>query len=171
MVIKAADAAIAARWLRGTGIPAMRRMPGTVLGGGYSEDVSRLERLAGTLSRKADRKRQVPEFSALVGVDDAAAFVRAVDRCCPLWPLRHNLAIIRLAAAMTDGGQIKQRGRKRLGKDQIVRRISGVMAIDERHRLRLAARAKKDAVHQAWWAEVRARGETILTTDLPFPKI
>lgn len=171
VIMQAADAEVAARWLQMTAIPALRRRPGTILGGDYTETIARLDRLAVTLRAAAKRRRTVKEFSAQIEVEDAAAFTQAVVLCSPAWPLQYHPAINRLAVAMKNGGQRKPRGRKRLGKDQIVQRVSGAMAIDERHRLRLAARAKKDAVHQAWWAEVQARGETILTATVPLPKI
>ncbi|MDF3607915.1 hypothetical protein PE067_18285 [Paracoccus sp. DMF-8] len=171
VVMRAADAVVAARWLRGTAIPALRDMPGTILGGDYSETVERLDRLARVLSNAGKRKRAANEFSALIEIEDAAAFARAISVCRPAWPLRHSPAIMRLADAMRDGGARKRRGRKSLTAVQIGARVSGRLAVDERHRKRLAAQARHSAALDHWYAELRAHGRTILTADLPPPKI
>lgn len=170
--IEAADTVIAARWLRSTAIPAMLNMRGTILGGDLiEEDALRLERMADKLMRQAVRKRPASGFSALIEVDDAAAFARTVDRCRPAWPLRHHPAIIQLADAMRDGGQSKRRGRKSLSKGEVIARVSGGLVREERHTKRMAARLRRSAAWDGWFADVHARAQTILTTDLPSPKI
>lgn len=175
VLVRAGDAAVAARWLRATAIPAMRKMPETILGGGYGKTIERMERLAAALTRKADRKRAASEFSALIEIEDAAAFALVVSFCRPAWPLRYDPAIMRLAAAMEDGGQCKRRGRGCLAQDDVHARVACKVTVEERHRMRLAARDRRNvAFSDAWdhWsAELRARGETILTSTVPFPKI
>ncbi|MFB9222750.1 hypothetical protein [Paracoccus cavernae] len=169
--MRATDAAVAARWLRDAAIPALRAMPGTILGGGYGETIVRLEQLAGSLADTSGRKRGSPEFSTLIEVADAAAFVRAVSACRPAWPLRHSPAIVRLAVAMQNGGKAKRRGRHSLTKDEVALRVAGGIALDDRHRKRLVARRRRDAAGRIWVTESLARGETILTSTVPFPKI
>ena len=181
IVMRAEDALITARWLRRVAIPALRNRPRTILAGDQTAaDVAVLERLADEFTRKAVRKRSKSEFSALISVADAAAFARAVDGCrpsspfAPWWPLRLDLALIRLAEVMRDGAQVKRRGRKWLSDDALNARVTGKLGLDERHRMRLAARSRKSAAwteaSDCWIAAISARGQTILTTDLPFPK-
>lgn len=168
----AADAVIAARWLLGTALPALRDMPGTILSGWQiAEDARRLEGMADQLMRKAERKRPASGFSAQIEVDDAAAFARTVGLCRPAWPLRHHPALVRLADAMRDGGQNKKRGRKALGDDEMNARVLGALIREERHTKRLAARLRQSAAWDRWADEVKARGQTLLTTDLPPPKM
>ncbi len=174
VLIRAVDAVVAARWLRNVAIPSMRSARGTILGGDLlGIDLQSLELLAGEFTRKAGRKRSKAEFSARVSVADAAAFARAVERCRPCWPLVYGPALIRLAEAMRDGGQAKRRGRRWLTHDEVAARAHGLfpMVSDERHRLRLAARLRKSEAWDRWYAEVQQQGQTILTTDLPPPKI
>ncbi|UJW75942.1 hypothetical protein [Rhizobium sp. SL42] len=172
VLIEAADAVIATRWLRGTAIPAMRNISGTILGGDQiADDARRLEVLADNLMRKAQRKRSSHDFSALIDVDDAAAFTRAFELCRPAWPLRYQQAIARLSSAMQDGGQSKRRGRKTLGGSEVTARVSGSVILEERHRKRLAARLRNSAAWDRWLTEAQASGHTILTTDLPSPQI
>jgi hypothetical protein len=176
VLIRADDAVVAARWLRNVAIPSMRSARGSILGGDLlGIDLQSLELLAGEFTRKAGRKRSKAEFSALVSVADAAAFARAVDRCRPFWPMSYDPAVIRLADAMRDGAQAKRRGRKWLSDGEVAARVSSKLELDERHRLRLAARSRKSAAWSeawdSWFTKVWRRGQTILTTDLPFPKI
>lgn len=176
IVIQADDAAAAARWLATVAIPSLRNSQGTILGGDIvSVDLVALGRLTAELTRKAMRKRSKADFSASINVADAAAFARAVDRFRPCWPMAYDPAVMRLAEAMRDGGQAKRRGRKWLSDGEVAARVSGKLGLDERHRLRLAARSRKaeglSVAWEAWFAEVKRRGKTILTADLPFPKI
>lgn len=176
IVIQAGDAAVAARWLRTVAFPALKNSRGTILGGDLiSADLVSLERLIDELTRKATRKRPKADFAALINVADAAAFARAVDRCRPCWPLSYDPGVIRLAEAMRDGAQVKRCGRKWLSDDALSVRVTGKLGLDERHRLRLVARSRKHAARSEawdrWYAEVRRLGQTILTADLPFPKI
>lgn len=168
----AEDAALAARWLRRVAIPALRGMPGTILGGGlFEEDARRLAGLADTLAHKARRKRNGAVFSALIETAEAAAFVRAVGQCRPAWPLLHHAAIVRVADAMGEGGKLKRRGRRSLNADQIAVRVRGDLASEERYRKRLKARIKGEAAWSEWFAQVQARGETLLTSTILPPKI
>lgn len=166
--IVAADAVIAARWLRSVAIKTAYNAPSTILAGNLiCEDVARLERLAGELNRKALRRRSGAGFSALIDVGHAAAFARAVGRCRPAWPLNHHPAILRLADAMRNAGRRKRRGRISLDDREMQARVSGAFSCEERHAKRLAARLRRSATWDRWLGEVRARGQTILTTDLP----
>ena len=176
VVMQAEDAAIAARWLRTIAIPSLENSRGTILGGDLiAADLVALARLTDELTQKAMRKRSKADFSASINVADAAAFARAVDRCRPCWPMSCDPAVIRLAEAMRDAAQVKRRGRKWLSDDALNARVTGKLGLDERHRLRLAARSRKSAAWSEawdrWYAEVRRLGQTILATDLPFPKI
>jgi hypothetical protein len=172
VLIRADDAVVAARWLRNVAIPSMRSARGSILGGDLlGIDLQSLELLAGEFTRKAGRKRPKAEFSALVSVADAAAFSRAVDRCRPCWPLSYDPALIRLAEAMRDGGQSKRRGRRWLSEEALQARVTGKFSLDERHRLRLAARSRKSDAWCEWIGGVMARGQTVLTADLRPSKI
>lgn len=176
VVIQADDAAVAARWLRTVAIPSLGNSRGTILGSDLiAADLVALTRMTDELARKATRKRSKADFSASINVADAAAFARAVDRCRPCWPMFYDPAVIRLAEAMRDGGQAKRRGRKRLSDREVDARVSGKLGLDERHRMRLAARSRKSAAWSEawdhWYAELRRLGQTILTADLPLPKI
>ena len=177
--INAVDAASAAKWLLSVAIPAAERPPATILGGGNDRHVSVLHSLALALTRKAARKRASVAFSALISIEQAAAFNSAVEaahwhagrRSFLAIPMRYREAVEALSAAMVDGGKPKRRGRRWLSAPDLAAIVNGDVQREARHKMRLAARQKKDtaweAAEETWFSEVKAKGETVLTTSVP----
>lgn len=92
-----------------------------------------------------------------------------------LWPRTVLRLRKRLERALNQGKRV---GRPALRRDEILRRVNRQHAYaDDRNRKRLKRRlstideqARQSALFDQWFDEVTARGETIATTTLPFPK-
>lgn len=165
--VSADTAGAAARWLRSALLPHVRRRGDTVLTLGHSAEIARdLERLAAILAKSAARKRRAGTFSINVPRPLVERFAGVAG--CWRWPL--PLAIADMLAAMIEAVR-SRRGRPSLTGRQRSDRIAIAHAVSERHRKRLASRARLDQAWSDWSAEVRRRGETVLTTTVPSPKI
>lgn len=171
IMIVQADAHLVSGWLRNTAIPQIGKRPDTILTPGYRSDLLlALGCLCAILDKAAMRKRHNHEFSILVPREVARALCSAVKPYAPRWPLTLPAGIIRVAHA-SRAAVSKRRGRPILSQDEHSKRLAASFTIDERHRKRLRRRQKVSAAYEAWFREVSERGETILTTSLPSPKI
>lgn len=164
--VTAYDAGACARWLRDVYLPARASRPDAVLTPGFNvETCWLLDQLAVILSRSAARKRVGGgPFTINVRRQMVERFAVAVyDPALPIFADR-------IAAAMK-AAALGRRGRPRLSSVERALRVDRRCAVEERHRKRLAQQGRIDAARSAWVDEVRARGETVLTTSLPLPEI
>lgn len=170
--VSSINAGAAARWLTLKCLPRMRMKADTVLTPGYNaEAISSLERLAAILSKAAARKRtDASWFSMNIPRPLVKRFVAASAN----HPL--PLAVAAVLAAMRDASFGPGRGRPRLSEKDVVAHLTGERmhpraSNPKRWPARLKRRERISAASAAWSDEIRGRGETILTTTLPAPKI
>jgi len=167
--VTAYDAGACARWLRDVYLPARAGRPDTALTPGFNvETYGLLDQLAVILSRSAVRKRSgTGPFTINIRRQTVERFAVAVyDSALP------NFAD-RIVAAMK-AAALGRRGRPSLSSAMRAVRIATTSRLGEhaeRHRKRLVRQQRIDAARSAWADEVRARGETVLTTSLPLPEI
>jgi hypothetical protein len=169
--MSAADAAATARWLRAVAVPKVAARADTVLTPGYNAELAkRLAELAALLDKKARRKRQGAEFAPLVPVELVAVMGTAVA-------LNAQPAMVRrVQSAMHDAVAGPGRGRPRLSDADVAAHFAGKRkhpraSNPQRWPARLKRRERIAAKYAAWSDAVRARGETVLTTTVPLPKI
>jgi hypothetical protein len=166
--VTASDAGQAARWLRRVYLPALASMGDTVLTTGHNDDtICLLGDLAAILLRASVRKRSGgASFKINLHRQMVKRFAAVGD-----WPEPPTIAAVdRLLHAMKEAAS-SRRGRPALSPALRAARTGKCVTIDERFRKRLARRERADAAWSAWFSEVRTRGETILTSALPSPKI
>lgn len=177
MTITRADAILVARWLSGFAIPASERRQDTILTPGLNAEITQgLRELAVILEKAAGRKRGSETFSPLIPRTALSAMEAAVSRHLPLIPSYpislFTLAdgIKRIAEEMRKAGT-RKRGRPKLCDAERDERIAREHVVEDRHRKRLKRRRREDDAWSAYFKEVSTRGETVLTTSIPSPKI
>lgn len=169
--VTAGDASICARWLRGVYLPALATRADTILTPGFNnETCDLLDGLAAILQRSAVRKRASGLSFAInlprlmverAGRINHGASVR--------WPA--PVGVVRVIAAMEDALQSRQ-GRPRLSLAQRRERLSPeFIMIQDRQKKRLKRQNRVDDAWTRWLDETGKRGETILTSSAPGPKI
>lgn len=174
VLIDSPMAASAAQWLK-------RRKPAEpTLLGRAEHDRERSEELLTAFRaqlEKAGRRKNAKRFMR-VDRETAHEFVLASIPYWPAWGRNQPEAVRDLRKRFVDKLDRRKRvGRPRLDKLSLERRLEASYAYDERNRRRLKprlAQAKlteiQNEVFERWFAEVQRRGETILTTTLPFPE-
>lgn len=175
--IKQHDAVIVARWLRLTEIPYTVRRPETVLGQGCRAKTElALTQLASILEEVARRKRNTEEFTIQLPRELAKVAVSSALLPTPQL-FRFPSSIFRLSDDIRQVLEVMQKagngkvGRPKLCEAERDERIAREHVVEDRHRKRLKRRKRVDDAWSAYFKEVSARGETVLTTSIPSPKI
>ena len=163
----ARTATAAAEWLVNDCLPQLRLRPDTLLTPGWNRDLEQtLTPLVAILSKAAARKRTAILFTINVPRNLVEAFVAAAT------PMRGvSYRSVRRASVQFRAALRSSRGRPKLSRSARVARVSGHVAIENRHRKRIARTERHQAVWNAWSQEVAQRGETLLSTTLPYPEI
>lgn len=167
-------AAAAAHWLK------RRVPPEPTLLGRSPEDRKRCEWLLANFRAKLEKagRRKNSKRYLLVDRETAHEFVLASTPMWPTWGIYQPHAVRQLNKALRDKLDRKKRvGRPKLDLDDMQERIKSSYAYDERNRRRLKPRLvdverarRQSEAFDRWFSEVHRRGETILTTTLPFPE-
>lgn len=162
------DAEVCARWLRSAYLPARAGRTDTVLTPDFNVETYRLlDQLAVIMSRTAARKRAGGgSFTINVPRQSVERFVAvSYDRAMHLMDWLTPIAVCRMIATMRAAVRAR-RGRPSLSPSERTSRVDRRRLVEERHRKRLVRQERVEAAHGAWSDEVRARGETALTTAL-----
>lgn len=179
--MSAGDAAATARWLLAVAAPRLNSRADTILTSGYhAEKATALSDLAALLGKAASRKRNGDEFAPLVPREAAVALCSVgIVGAMPFHGSLFNVppaAVRRVSDAAHQSMSGMGRGRPRLSDADVAAHLAGdrthPRAIDpKRWPKRLKRRERIASVNAAWFDEVRERGETILTTEIPLPRI
>ena len=142
--------------------PMRARMGDTILTPGESARTMReLTQLAALLAKAARRKRPADAFT--VNIPRPLAF--RLLMCADVLEAR-GIDVLAMRQAVR-----ARPGRPGLSDESRSARLDRSVSVDERHRKRLKRQARIAAAHNAWFKEVSARGETLLTATIPLPKI
>jgi len=149
-------------------------------GGPHRPQIPLLESLAIRLSISARRRHKKRLFTIPIPREEAHAFARI------RWPTLQSAAVIDpsgiVAAGLYTDPLVKTahrrflavlvltKGRRALSRGSIQRRLApGYKLVGDRQRKALRAREKNAFKWHDFYANMARRGETILTTSLPFP--
>ncbi|MDT3377421.1 hypothetical protein RNI52_08820 [Labrys neptuniae] len=166
------DAAAMARWLRGE-VSDLAGKPDTLLTPGLNAARAKLLRDMEALLRKAARReRRGDKFTMLAPREAVIAVVTSAGPKLPGVPPRFlPVAVSRVVTSMRQAIGGPGRGRGKLTLDERNRRIDGSWATEPRWRRRLRKGKVADEKWRTWLAQVNDRGESLITTTLPSPKI
>jgi hypothetical protein len=167
VILTCRTAKAAAKWLSEYTAPEP-----TALGGGNPLERERKARkLSAILAKAASRKRATKNFVIPIDVELIEVFTHAGLVYSPGIGTFYNLPrLVTKARRSFERASRAKRGRKQLTKKQLANNLSPETTRDERHRKRLKKRARHDAAFEEWYRAVAERGETILTTKVPYPK-
>ena len=154
----------AARWLSNV----YKAAPETVLGG-RSDNQTVVDSVANLLTRAAKRRRNSVVFSINIARRSASMIVAIVDgyvlsRQLPTRPMLRFAQNLRKALAL-------RAWRPRLTADRKNERVQRTILVEERHRKRTAKALRSEVAWAAWMDRLHARGETVMTSSEPPPKI
>lgn len=125
----------------------------------------RAGRLRAVMTKAAARKR--PGTGFVVNLDrELAAFFAHLHR-----PLGRDFRAIFRAQIAFAAAVKTRRGPRRLSMQGLEDRTQGKVHRNLEHTIRLRRRLRYEEAFAEWITEITARGETILTTSIPFPKI
>lgn len=184
VTITARQATAAADWIAMT-LPALERRPDTILTPGYNKQLAQeLRLLAEILKKSAIRKRPTATFTINVPRSAGEAFVLAAPSSPRNWVSSQLIVTFHDRSVMTIARRFKAAIKKHRGRpallevergDRIAGRIKLGNCRNDRYRRRLIQKDRRATVASAawdkWYAEIRERGETILTSSVPPPKI
>lgn len=121
--------------------------------------------LSALMHKAAKRKRNGTGF--VVNIDrELVAFFATF-----YMPIGMDQRAIRRAQSAFAFAVKAKRGPRRLSIKSMEDRANGRVRRNLEHTIRLRRRLRHDKAREAWFEEVTARGETIMTTSLPFPEI